>query len=153
MTPNRPVCERTRLHVGARCRFPRRSRSALPTPRSTYAGSTRTIVPPTGPLGRAPWAEKRCHLSPFPSRSAAAAFSGKGIYSRSRAIDRVQWPVLIRRYVEEHGSISNRECRELLLLGNSRFAVSTISQLLIQLDFLEPYGPSKQLTRYRLKGK
>jgi GrpB-like predicted nucleotidyltransferase (UPF0157 family) len=36
----------------------------------------------------------------------AAAFSGKGIYSRSQAIDRVQWPVLIRRYVEEHGSIS-----------------------------------------------
>lgn len=103
-----------------------------------------------------PWLERRgrkrgvtYHLS----RSAAAAFIGKGIYSRSRAIDRVQWPVLIRRYVEEHGSISNRECRELLLLGNSRSAVSTVSQLLIQLDFLEPYGPSKQLTRYRLKGK
>lgn len=102
-----------------------------------------------------PWLERRgrkrgvtYHLS----RSAAAEFVGKGVYSRSRAIDRVQWPALIHRYVEEHGSISNSECRELLLLGNSRSAVSTVSQLLAQLDFLEPYGPSKQLTRYRLKG-
>lgn len=85
------------------------------------------------------------------SRSAAAAFVGKGVYSRSRAIDRVQWPALIRRYIEEHGSISNSECRELLLLGNSRSAVSTVSQLLARLDFLEPYGPSKQHTRYRLR--
>jgi ATP-dependent DNA helicase RecG len=102
-----------------------------------------------------PWLERRgwkrgvtYHLS----RSVAAEFVGKGVYSRSRAIDRVQWPVLIRRYVEEHGSISNSECRELLLLGNSRSAVSTVSQLLARLDFLEPYGPSKQHTRYRLKG-
>jgi ATP-dependent DNA helicase RecG len=102
-----------------------------------------------------PWIERRgrrrgvtYHLS----RSAAAEFVGKGVYSRSRAIDRVQWPALVRRYVEEHGSISNSECRELLLLGNSRSAVSTVSQLLAQLDFLEPYGPSKQLTRYRLRG-
>ena len=102
-----------------------------------------------------PWLERRgrkrgvtYHLS----RSAATEFVGKGVYSRSRAIDRVQWPALIRHYVEEHGSISNSECRELLLLGNSRSAVSTVSQLLAQLDLLEPYGPSKQLTRYRLKG-
>jgi ATP-dependent DNA helicase RecG len=101
-----------------------------------------------------PWLERRgrqrgvtYHLA----RSAAAELLGKGVYSRSRAIDRVQWPVLIRRYVEEHGSISNNECRELLLLGNSRSAVSTVSQLLAHLDFLEPYGPSKQHTRYRLR--
>jgi ATP-dependent DNA helicase RecG len=101
-----------------------------------------------------PWLERRgrqrgvtYHLA----RSAAAELLGKGVYSRSRVIDRVQWPALIRRYVEEHGSISNSECRELLLLGNSRSAVSTVSQLLAHLDFLEPYGPSKQHTRYRLR--
>ena len=101
-----------------------------------------------------PWLERRgrqrgvtYHLS----RSAAATFVGKSVYSRSRAIDRVQWPALIRRYVEEHRSISNRECRELLLLGNSRSARSTISRLLAGLDFLEPYGESPKTTRYRLR--
>jgi len=103
-----------------------------------------------------PWLERRgktkgatYHLS----RSVAAEFMGKGVYSRSRAIDRVQWPALIRQYVEEHGSINNSECRELLLLGNSRSAVSTVSQLLASIDFLIPYGGSKQKTRYRIKNQ
>jgi len=101
-----------------------------------------------------PWLERRgktkgatYHLS----RSVAAKFMGKGVYSRSRAIDRVQWPALIRQYVEEHGSINNSECRELLLLGSSRSAKSTVSRLLAGLDLLEQYGASLKTTRYRLR--
>jgi len=103
-----------------------------------------------------PWLERRGKARAATynlSRSAAAEFVGRGVYSRLRAIDRVQWPALIRRYVEEHGSINNSECRELLLLGSSRSAVSTVSQLLASLDFLVPYGESKKKTRYRLGEK
>jgi len=75
---------------------------------------------------------------------------GKGVYTPARTIDRVQWPALIQKYVEEKGSINNSECRELLLLGNSRSARTTVSRLLAGLDFLEPYGRLKT-TRYRLK--
>lgn len=81
----------------------------------------------------------------------AAQLVGKAVYSRARAIDRVRWPELIRRYVEENGSISNSECRELLMLGGSKSAVSTVSAFLRLLDFLEGYGPSPRYTRYRLK--
>lgn len=102
-----------------------------------------------------PWLERRgkqrgvtYHLS----RSAAAEFVGKAVYSRSRAIDRVQRPALIRQYVEDHGSISNSECRELLMLGNSRSARTTVSGLLAGLDFLERYGKTRKTTRYRLRG-
>jgi hypothetical protein len=81
----------------------------------------------------------------------AAELIGKGVYSRSKAIDRVQWPALIRQYVEEHGSINNSECRELLLLGNSRSAISSTSTLLKSFDFLKSYGPSRQKMRYCIK--
>ena len=53
------------------------------------------------------------------------------------------------QYIEEHGSINNSECRDLLLLGNSRSAHTTVSRLLASLVSLEPYGKLKT-TRYRL---
>lgn len=81
----------------------------------------------------------------------AARLVGKAVYSRTRPIDRARWAELVRRYVTEHGSISNAECRELLMLGDSRSAMSTVSAFLRSLDFLEAYGPSPRYTRYRLK--
>ncbi len=101
-----------------------------------------------------PWLERRGKKSGVTyhlARSVAAELIGKGVYSRSKAIDRVQWPALIRQYVEEHGSINNSECRELLLLGNSRSAISSTSTLLKSFDFLKSYGPSRQKMRYCIK--
>ena len=102
-----------------------------------------------------PWMERRGRKSGVTtyhlSRAVAAELVGKAVYSRSRAIDQVQWPALIRQYVVEHGSINNGECRELLLLGNSRSAQSTVSRLLAGLDFLEGYGTSPKKRRYRLR--
>ena len=101
-----------------------------------------------------PWLERRGKKSGVTyhlSRAVAAELLGKGVYSRSRAIDKVQWPALIRQYIEQHGSINNNECRELLLLGNSNSAQSTVSRLLAHIDFLEPYGPSPKTRRYRLR--
>jgi hypothetical protein len=91
-----------------------------------------------------PWLERRERKSGVTyqlARSLAAELFGKGVYSRSRVIDQVQWPALIRNYVEERGSISNSECRELLLLGNSRSARSTVSRLLAGLELLFPGLP------------
>jgi len=101
-----------------------------------------------------PWLERRGQKSGVTyhlSRAVAAELVGKAVYSRSRAIDKVQWPVMIRQYVQEHGSINNSECRDLLLLGNSRSAQSTVSKLLVQLDFLDAYGSSPKGRRYRLR--
>ena len=100
-----------------------------------------------------PWLERRGKKSGVTyhlARSVAAELIGKGVYSRSKAIDKVQWPVMIRQYVEEHGSINNSECRDLLLLGSSNSAQSTVSRLLANIEFLEPYGPSPKTRRYRL---
>ena len=47
---------------------------------------------------------------------------------------------MIRSFVEQHGSIGNRECRELLGLGNSLSAMVITSRILKRCDFLEPYG-------------
>jgi len=101
-----------------------------------------------------PWLEKRGKKSGVTyhlSRAVAAELVGKGVYSRSRGIDKVQWPVMIRQYIEEHGSINNSECRELLLLGSSNSAQSTVSKLLANIEFLESYGPSPKTRRYQLR--
>jgi ATP-dependent DNA helicase RecG len=85
------------------------------------------------------------------SREAAAAFHGKAAYTRGRGIDAVRWPELIRAYAEQHGSISNRECRDLLGLGNSPAAVTRASRLLAQQQWLAPYGDAPRARRYRLR--
>lgn len=85
------------------------------------------------------------------SRGAASELLGKATYTRTRDIDAVRYPELVRAYVEQHGSINNSECRELLGLGSSPRAVVKASNLLRSLDFLEPFGESRQKRRYRLK--
>jgi ATP-dependent DNA helicase RecG len=85
------------------------------------------------------------------SRSAATELLSKAAYTRTRDIDAVRYPELIRAYVEQHGSINNSECRELLGLGNSKSAVVRASRLLRSLDFLEPSDKSRQKRRYRMK--
>jgi ATP-dependent DNA helicase RecG len=83
------------------------------------------------------------------AQKAAVALQGKVVYTRSRDIDAVRWPELIRAYVEQHGSINNMECRQLLGLGNSQAARTQATRLLQALDSLEAYGTSRQNTRYR----
>jgi ATP-dependent DNA helicase RecG len=99
-----------------------------------------------------PWLERRgstYHLT----RWAASAFVGKAFYTLNKSIDVVQWPALVMQYVEHHNSISNRECRELLRLGNSTSAQTKVSAFLSGLDFLEPYGDAPKNRRYKLKNK
>jgi ATP-dependent DNA helicase RecG len=86
------------------------------------------------------------------AQNAAVALQGSVVYARSRDIDAVRHPELIRAYVERHGSINNAECRQLLSLGNSPTARVGASRLLRSLRFLEPYGTSRKARRYRLRG-
>ena len=85
------------------------------------------------------------------ARGAAVELLGKAVYTRARGIDAIRWPELIHAYVEQHGSINNAECRELLGLGSSRSAQTRATRILQSQSFLEPYGTSRKTTRYRLR--
>jgi len=88
-------------------------------------------------------------------RAIAVDLLGRSKYAQMKDIEAVRFPEMIRQYVEEHGSISNRECRELLRLGNSASASVKSSQILSQLigpdGFLRAVGKSKAQRRYVLK--
>lgn len=85
------------------------------------------------------------------ARNAAVALQGRVVYTRTRDIDAVRWPEMIRAYVEQHGSINNTECRQLLGLGTSRSGQSIATRVLRAQSFLEVEGTSKKTTRYRLR--
>lgn len=85
------------------------------------------------------------------TRSAAVQFQSKALYTRTRGIDAIRWPEMIRAYVVQHGSINNAECRDLLDLGNSDSARTQATRILQATAFLESYGDSRRLVRYRLR--
>lgn len=101
-----------------------------------------------------PWLERRgkkkgvtYHLA----RSTAVLLQSKAFYTRTRGIDAIRWPEMIRAYVEQHGSINNTECRDLLSLGNSDSARTQATRILQATEYLEPYGDSRRQVRYRLR--
>jgi ATP-dependent DNA helicase RecG len=85
------------------------------------------------------------------AQNAAVALQGSVVYTRSRDIDAVRYPEMIRAYVAQHGSINNTECRQLLGLGNSDSARTQATRLLQAMDFLEAHGSARQNTRYFLR--
>lgn len=56
------------------------------------------------------------------SKAVARELIGKAVCTRMRGIELAQYTELIRGYVRDHGSITNRECRALLNLGESASA-------------------------------
>jgi ATP-dependent DNA helicase RecG len=88
------------------------------------------------------------YLSP----NAVSQLSSKTTRRRTRNSEALRYPELIRAYVEQHGSIKNEECRELLGLGNSPTARVKASRLLGQSEFLERVGESRAI-HYRLKNE
>jgi ATP-dependent DNA helicase RecG len=104
-------------------------------------------------IQRGTWLERRgkkkgvtYHLS----RSAAGELLSKVTYTRTRDIDAIRYPELIRAYVQQHGLINNKDCRELLGLGSSKSAKVKASRLLSRCEFLERFG-QKRGSRYQLK--
>jgi ATP-dependent DNA helicase RecG len=53
------------------------------------------------------------------TKAVARDLIGKAGYSSAKGIDGARYPELVRGFVEDHTSISNKECRQLLGLGES----------------------------------
>lgn len=84
-------------------------------------------------------------------RALAADLIGKAAYTRIRGIDPLRYREMIREYVIQHGSITNKECRALLQLGDSRSALTQASTFLRNFSgkdgFLRREGRGRR-TRY-----
>lgn len=92
------------------------------------------------------------------SKATAKELIGRVTYTRTKGVEPHRYKELIRSYVEDHGSISNEECRNLLGFGNSPSDQVKASRLLKSLcgenGFLRRVGKGRK-TRYVLsvKGK
>ena len=64
------------------------------------------------------------------TKAVAKDLLGKAAYTRNRGIDPARYAEIVKAYVEHHGTITPRECRELLGLGESASAKSTMSKYL-----------------------
>lgn len=64
------------------------------------------------------------------SKAVARDLLGKAAYTKTRGTDPIRYAEMVRQFVEDHGSITPRECRELLGLGESQTARVDVSRLL-----------------------
>ena len=82
------------------------------------------------------------------TKALAKDLIGKAGYSTAKGIDAARYPEIVRSFVRDHGSISNKECRQLLGLGESPSAQVEASRYLKQWSepegFLDPEGKSSQ---------
>jgi len=67
------------------------------------------------------------------SKNAAKEWIGKTTYTRIKGVEPYRYREMIRNYVEDHGSISNREARSLLGFGDSPSDQVKMSRLLSSL--------------------
>lgn len=88
------------------------------------------------------------------TKAVAKDLIGKAGYSTAKGINAARYPEIVRGFVQDHGSISNKECRQLLGLGDSPSAQVEASRYLKQWSepggFLDPEGKSSQ-RKYHLK--
>lgn len=64
------------------------------------------------------------------TKAIAKDLMGKAAYTRTKGLDSVRYAEMVRSFVQDHGSITPRECRELLGLGESKSARAETSRLL-----------------------
>lgn len=88
------------------------------------------------------------------TKGVAKDLFGKAAYTRTRGINPARYAELVREHVVNHGTITNKECRELLGLGDSPSAQVEASRYLKRWSnpegFLMPEGkPPKRLYRLR----
>jgi ATP-dependent DNA helicase RecG len=63
------------------------------------------------------------------TKTIAKDLLGKAAYTKTKGIDPIRYAEMVRVFVEDHGSISPAECRELLGLGESDTAKVEVSRL------------------------
>lgn len=66
------------------------------------------------------------------AKGVANDLHGKAAYTRTRGLDPIRYTEMVRAFVADHGSITPRECRELLGLGESPSARVEVSRYLRQ---------------------
>lgn len=103
--------------------------------------------------------EKRRHAKSTTyhlTKLVASDLLSKTIYSRSKGIDRLRYSEMIKVYLQDHGKITPKQCRELLGLGESDTDRVEISKLLRTWSdpngFLDRMGKPPK-TIYFLRGK
>lgn len=64
------------------------------------------------------------------TKAVAKDLLGKAAYTKTKGIDPIRYAEMVRAYVEDHGSITPAECRELLGLGESDTDKVGVSKLL-----------------------
>jgi len=88
------------------------------------------------------------------TKSVAKDLIGKVAYSSTKGIDQTRYKEMVREYVQEHGSITNNECRQLFGLGDSPSSRTEVSRYLKKWSghdgFLVPQGTTSQ-RKYTLK--
>ena len=82
---------------------------------------------------------------------------GKASYTRSRGVDSLRYGELVRLFVVDHGSITPKECRELLGLGASRSAMTEAWRLLSSWSAVDGFlmregNPPRVRYRLRVRG-
>ncbi len=55
---------------------------------------------------------------------------GRAAYTRTRGINPIRYAEMVKEYLEDHGAITPKECRELLGLGSSASAQAEVSRYL-----------------------
>ncbi|HEY4589852.1 MAG TPA: ATP-binding protein, partial [Thermoanaerobaculia bacterium] len=64
------------------------------------------------------------------TKGVARDLLGKAAYTKTRGLDPIRYAEMVRAFVLDHGSITPRECRELLGLGESQSARVEVSKYL-----------------------
>ena len=64
------------------------------------------------------------------TKGVARDLLGKASYTRTRGLNPIRYAEMVRAFVLDHGSITPRECRELLGLGESQSARAEVSRYL-----------------------
>lgn len=64
------------------------------------------------------------------TKAVARDLLGKAAYTKTKGINPIRYAEMVRAFVEDHGSITPAECRELLGLGNSNSDRVEVSRLL-----------------------
>ncbi len=90
------------------------------------------------------------------TKGVAKELLGKAAYTRAKGIDATRYSEIVKTYVDQHGEIKNKECRELLGLGDSPSAQVETSRYLKRWSgkkgFLDADGkPPKRVYRLRVK--
>ena len=100
-------------------------------PEHHFAGAGKPIT--GGTLPRTGMLERRGHTLAATfhlAKGIAKDLLGKAAYTKTRGLNPIRYAEMIKAYLQDHGSITPMECRELLGLGESQSAKVEISRYL-----------------------